>query len=121
MRNPGQSIFRLFAGIVACANLSVFDSLAQTYPVKPIRMVVGFSPGGLSDVLARLVSHALPDAAKRARWVQVMHVADDPVPCSPHRAEPRCVVPRNDHTCREQRRQKRRETLPACRGPAARH
>lgn len=29
---------------------------AQEFPVKPIRMVVGFPPGGGTDVVARIVS-----------------------------------------------------------------
>ena len=52
-------VFRLCAGIVACINLPVLDSLAQNYPVKPIRLVVGFSAGGISDVLARLVAQKI--------------------------------------------------------------
>ena len=52
-------IIRLCAGIVACVNLPVLDSLAQEYPVKPVRLVVGFSPGGISDVLARLVAQKI--------------------------------------------------------------
>src|SRR5450759_4971933 len=61
MRKPGPNIFRLLTGIVACINLSVFDSPAQSYPVRPIRMVVGFSAGGVSDVLARIVAQKLSE------------------------------------------------------------
>ena len=55
-------VFRLCAGILACINLSVVDLLAQDYPVKPIRLVVGFTTGGVSDVLARLVAQQLTES-----------------------------------------------------------
>ncbi len=51
----------LFAGIVACINLPVLDSLAQSYPVKPIRMVAGQAPGGSTDVTARIVAQKLSE------------------------------------------------------------
>lgn len=34
----------------------------QSYPSKPVRFVVGFPPGGATDVVARLISQKLSDA-----------------------------------------------------------
>ena len=45
--------------LLACAASSAF---AQTYPVKPIHMVVGFAPGGANDTIARILSPELNKA-----------------------------------------------------------
>ncbi len=48
---------------LALANLAVDASngsaLAQNYPTRPIRVLVGFSPGGPADVMARLIGQSL--------------------------------------------------------------
>jgi tripartite-type tricarboxylate transporter receptor subunit TctC len=36
-------------------------SLAQTWPVHPIRLVVNFPPGGAADLLARLIGQSLSE------------------------------------------------------------
>lgn len=43
----------------AAAPLSI---LAQDYPVRPIRFIVGFAPGGLADLLARSMGQKLTPA-----------------------------------------------------------
>jgi tripartite-type tricarboxylate transporter receptor subunit TctC len=42
---------------------------AQTYPTKPIRLVVGFVPGGGSDITARFVARRLTEAFGQAAVV----------------------------------------------------
>jgi tripartite-type tricarboxylate transporter receptor subunit TctC len=49
--------FALVAALVLCGIGA--DVLAQGYPAKPIRLVVGFSPGGAADVVARTLGEGL--------------------------------------------------------------
>ena len=45
----------LLSAILA-AGLAAEGATAQTFPTKPIRMLVGFAPGGPADVMARLLA-----------------------------------------------------------------
>jgi tripartite-type tricarboxylate transporter receptor subunit TctC len=48
--------------LLACVlALSAVGALAQSYPNKPVRMVVGFPPGGGTDVVARVISQKLTE------------------------------------------------------------
>lgn len=49
------------------------DALAQSYPNKPIRMLVGFSAGSTTDVLARTVGQKMSEA-----WGQQLVVDNRP-------------------------------------------
>lgn len=41
------------------ALLAALPSIAQDYPNRPVKLLVGYAPGGLGDVLARLVADKL--------------------------------------------------------------
>ena len=51
---------RVFLAAVAAA-LVAPAAIAQTYPNKPVRMIVGFPPGGGTDVVARVISQKLSE------------------------------------------------------------
>ena len=47
----------------ACAGLWSMQSLfAQNYPVKPVRLIVPWTPGGTADILARLMGQRLTES-----------------------------------------------------------
>ena len=47
----------------ACAGLWSMPSLfAQNYPVKPVRLIVPWTPGGTADILARLMGQRLTES-----------------------------------------------------------
>ncbi|WPH12720.1 Bug family tripartite tricarboxylate transporter substrate binding protein [Variovorax paradoxus] len=49
----------------ACALLACAQAHADTWPAKPIKVVVNFPPGGAADQIARAVSQPLQEALKQ--------------------------------------------------------
>lgn len=59
MKLPRRKLLRLAAGAAA---LPLVPSIAraQSYPTRPVRIIVGFAAGGPNDVLARMLHAADP-------------------------------------------------------------
>ena len=60
-RSPGLIGCLLFAALAAFAA----PSSAQSWPQRPVRVVITFPPGGVTDVLARTVAEKLTTALKQ--------------------------------------------------------
>jgi tripartite-type tricarboxylate transporter receptor subunit TctC len=57
-----QGLAGLGVALLGCALSSAFaQNPAASYPNKPIRIVVGYTPGGANDILARLVGQKMSE------------------------------------------------------------
>lgn len=55
--NFSRTLFAAAASLFFCA-----PSLAQNYPAKPIRLILGFAPGGSTDLVARVVGQKMSES-----------------------------------------------------------
>jgi tripartite-type tricarboxylate transporter receptor subunit TctC len=60
MKLSRRSLLHLSAGAVALPALSC-RARAQTYPARPIRLIIGYTPGGSADITARLTGQWLSE------------------------------------------------------------
>jgi len=69
------AVVRALASVVAliCIAAAAGESPAQTYPARPVRLVVPFGAGGPTDVIARIVAQKLSEA-----WGQQVYTENIP-------------------------------------------
>jgi tripartite-type tricarboxylate transporter receptor subunit TctC len=60
LKFPRRKFLQLAAGAAFLPAVSRF-SRAETYPSRPVRIVVGFAPGGPNDIAARIIGQWLSD------------------------------------------------------------
>jgi tripartite-type tricarboxylate transporter receptor subunit TctC len=69
-----RRLLRAFRGASALAMavlaLHVPGAMAQAYPERTVKIVVGFAPGGTNDILARLIAQKLQDKLKQGFIVE---------------------------------------------------
>lgn len=64
MQTPNtRTLFAAAAGAVLA--MAAGSSVAEEYPARPIRIIVGFPPGGATDLVARIIAPKLGDALKQ--------------------------------------------------------
>jgi tripartite-type tricarboxylate transporter receptor subunit TctC len=61
-------ICALFAALLAA--MTAMPAAAQSYPTKPIKIIVSLAPGGLADILARTAAQHLGEAGKQSVVVE---------------------------------------------------
>jgi tripartite-type tricarboxylate transporter receptor subunit TctC len=65
MNLPRRTFLRLAAGAAALPALPRVAS-AQAYPARPVRMIIGFTPGGGADIVGRLIGQWLSERLGQA-------------------------------------------------------
>jgi tripartite-type tricarboxylate transporter receptor subunit TctC len=60
MKLPRRKFLHLAAGAAALPAMSLIAT-AQAYPSRPVRIIVGFAPGGTGDITARLMGQWLSE------------------------------------------------------------
>jgi len=60
MKFPRRRFLRLAAGVAALPAFS-HRAKAQAYPARPVRLVIGYTPGGSADLTARLIGQWLSE------------------------------------------------------------
>jgi len=65
-----NSIFIRLAIVTIAALFAALPAAGQNYPARPVRIMVGASPGGGTDIIARLLAEKFSDAFKQSFVVE---------------------------------------------------
>ena len=68
MTNPTRR--SILAGLAGLATVQARDAFAQSYPQKPVSLIIPWAPGGSTDILARLVAQWLTERLGQSMIVE---------------------------------------------------
>ena len=68
--NLARRQFLQLAGTAATTLVLMQEARALDYPVRPVRMVVPYAPGGVTDVVARLIAQQLSQRLDRQFYIE---------------------------------------------------
>ena len=88
---PRRRFLHLAAGAAALPAMSRIAS-AQTYPTRPVRLVVGFAAGQAIDILARLIAQSLSERFGQQFIVEIGRAAVAISPLRPSCARLRTAI-----------------------------
>ncbi len=60
MKLPRRNFLHLAAGAAALPSMPCF-AWAQVYPTRPVRIIIGFAPGGVVEIVPRLIGQSLSE------------------------------------------------------------
>jgi tripartite-type tricarboxylate transporter receptor subunit TctC len=63
-----NSVIRIVA--VAAALLGVSSAIAQQYPTKPVKIIIPFPPGGVTDIAGRLIAQKLSERLGQQFYIE---------------------------------------------------
>src|SRR3984957_15801031 len=69
MKLPRRRVLHLAAGAAALPAVSHI-AWSQTYPTRPVRAIVAFAPGGVTDTFARLMAQKLSEHLGKKFYVE---------------------------------------------------
>jgi tripartite-type tricarboxylate transporter receptor subunit TctC len=68
LRLSRHQFLHLAAGAAALPTISRI-ARAQDYPTRPVRIIVGYAPGGATDIVARLIGQWLSDKLRQSFFI----------------------------------------------------
>src|SRR5678815_2813124 len=74
----GKSIF-LAAVAVTAIGLNAFEAVAQSYPTRPVKMILPFPPGGPIDTMGRLVAQHMSSGLAQNVYIEnlsLIHISE---------------------------------------------